>query len=142
MGNRHPSIAPYELFATADRPMVLAVGNDRQFKRLCSVLDVPELATDPRFATNAQRVAHVDELTDLLSERLRTRGARHWFEVLTPLGVPCGPVNDIAGAFELAESLGLNPTTNVEGLDLVSNPIRLSRTPATYRLPPPKLSQE
>jgi crotonobetainyl-CoA:carnitine CoA-transferase CaiB-like acyl-CoA transferase len=142
MGNRHPSIAPYELFATADQPMVLAVGNDRQFKRLCSVLDVPELATDPRFDTNAHRVAHVDELVDQLSQRLRTRGARHWFEVLTPLGVPCGPVNDIAGAFELAESLGLNPTTTVDGLDLVANPIRLSRTPATYRLPPPELSQE
>jgi crotonobetainyl-CoA:carnitine CoA-transferase CaiB-like acyl-CoA transferase len=139
MGNRHPSIAPYELFDTADRPMVLAVGNDRQFKRLCSVLGLPELATDPRFESNGHRVAHVDELVDLLSRPLRTHTARHWFETLTPLGVPCGPVNDLAAAFELAESLDLKPTTTVAGLDLVSNPIRLSRTPVTYRLPPPKL---
>ncbi|MET1073052.1 MAG: CaiB/BaiF CoA-transferase family protein, partial [Umezawaea sp.] len=142
MGNRHPSIAPYQLVDTADRPMVLAVGNDRQFARLCSVLDVPELATDPRFTTNGQRVAHVDELLALLEPRLRTATARHWFEVLTPLGVPCGPVNDLAGAFELARTLGLEPTTTVDGLDLVSNPIRLSRTPVTYRSPPPSLDQE
>lgn len=139
MGNRHPSIAPYELFDTADRPMVLAVGNDRQFTRLCSALGRPELAVDPRFGTNGQRVAHVDELVDVISRPLRTRTARHWFETLTPLGVPCGPVNDLAAAFELAESLDLRPTTTVGGMDLVSNPIRLSRTPATYRLPPPKL---
>ncbi|PRY42334.1 CaiB/BaiF CoA transferase family protein [Umezawaea tangerina] len=142
MGNRHPSIAPYQLVETADRPMVLAVGNDRQFGRLCTALDVPALAADPRFATNGQRVAHVDELLALLGPRLRTGSARHWFEVLTPLGVPCGPVNDLAGAFELAGDLGLEPTTTVDGLDLVSNPIRLSRTPVTYRLPPPRLDQE
>lgn len=142
MGNRHPSIAPYELFATADGPMVLAVGNDRQFARLCTALDLPGLAADPRFATNSQRVAHVDGLVDLLTRRLRTRGARHWFELLTPLGVPCGPVNDLAGAFDLAESLDLKPTTTVDGMNLVSNPIRLSRTPVTYRLPPPKPNQE
>ena len=139
MGNRHPSIAPYELFDTADQPMVLAVGNDRQFQRLCAMLGLPELAVDPRFATNGQRVAHVDELVDLISPPLRVHTARHWFEALTPLGVPCGPVNDLAAAFELAESLDLKPTTTVGGMDLVSNPIRLSRTPATYRLPPPKL---
>ncbi|MFE9749238.1 CaiB/BaiF CoA transferase family protein [Saccharothrix saharensis] len=136
LGNRHPSIAPYEVFPTADRPMAPAVGNDRQFTRLCDALGLPE---DPRFATNALRVAHVDALAELLAARLRTRPAGHWFELLTPLGVPCGPVNDLAGAFELAESLGLRPTTEVDGLPLVSNPIRLSATPPTYRLPPPRL---
>ncbi|HWO65790.1 MAG TPA: CoA transferase [Umezawaea sp.] len=139
MGNRHPSIAPYELVETADRPMVLAVGNDRQFTRLCSALDVPELATDPRFATNSARVAHVDALMSVLTPRLRERTARHWFDTLTPLGVPCGPVNDLADAFTLAADLGLNPVVPLDGLTLVANPIRLSRTPATYRLPPPAL---
>ncbi|HEX6343924.1 CoA transferase [Umezawaea sp.] len=139
MGNRHPSIAPYELVETADRPVVLAVGNDRQFAGLCSALDVPDLATDPRFAANADRVAHVDELMALLGPRLRTGTARHWFDALTPLGVPCGPVNDLAGAFELAGDLGLEPVVSLDGLDLVANPIRMSRTPATYRLPPPPL---
>ncbi|NUT97358.1 MAG: CoA transferase [Saccharothrix sp.] len=136
MGNRHPSIAPYEVFPTADRPMVLAVGNDRQFERLWDALG---LDPDPRFAGNSERVAHVDVLADLLSERLRTRPAADWFALLTPLGVPCGPVNDLAGAVELAQSLGLRPTVDVGGLTLVANPIRLSETPATYRLPPPDL---
>ncbi len=139
LGNRHPSIAPYEVFPTADQPIVLAVGNDRQFRRLCSVLDVPELATDPRFATNPDRVRHVDALFDVLAQRLRAHPARHWFETLTPLGVPCGPVNDIAHAFALAESLGLGPTATIDGMTLVANPIRLSRTPVSYRLRPPKL---
>lgn len=136
MGNRHPSIAPYEVFPTADKPIVLAVGNDRQFERLWDALD---LDPDPRFATNSDRVAHVDALADLLSARLRTRPAVDWFALLTPLGVPCGPVNDIAGAVELAGSLDLRPTVDVGGLTLVANPIRLSETPATYRLPPPDL---
>jgi crotonobetainyl-CoA:carnitine CoA-transferase CaiB-like acyl-CoA transferase len=141
MGNRHPSIAPYEVFPTVDQPIVLAVGNDRQFRRLCSVLDVPELATDPRFATNSDRVEHVDELFEALSVRLRTCPAQHWFEILTPLGVPCGPVNDIAHAFALAESLDLSPTATIDDMTLVANPIRLSRTPVSYRLRPPKLEQ-
>ncbi|PSL57841.1 crotonobetainyl-CoA:carnitine CoA-transferase CaiB-like acyl-CoA transferase [Saccharothrix carnea] len=136
LGNRHPSIAPYEVFPTADRPVVLAVGNDRQFTRLREALDLPP---DARFATNELRVAHVRELAELVGARLRTRPAAHWFELLTPLGVPCGPVNDLAGAFALAESLGLRPTADVDGLELVANPIRLSATPPTYRLPPPKL---
>ena len=141
MGNRHPSIAPYEVFPTVDQPIVLAVGNDRQFRRLCSVLDVPELATDSRFLTNSDRVEHVDELFEVLSARLRTRPAQHWFETLTPLGVPCGPVNDVAHAFALAESLDLKPTATIGDMTLVANPIRLSRTPVTYRLRPPKLEQ-
>ncbi|MEU7477132.1 CoA transferase [Lentzea sp. NPDC042327] len=139
LGNRHPSIAPYEVFPTADQPIALAVGNDRQFRRLCSVLDVPELATDPRFAANPDRVENVDALFEVLARQLRERPARHWFETLTPLGVPCGPVNDIAHAFALAESLGLAPTTTIDGMTLVANPIRLSRTPVSYRLRPPKL---
>ncbi|MBB5955929.1 crotonobetainyl-CoA:carnitine CoA-transferase CaiB-like acyl-CoA transferase [Saccharothrix tamanrassetensis] len=136
MGNRHPSIAPYEVFPTADRPMALAVGNDRQFERLCEALGLP---ADARFATNGLRVANVDALAEAVGAKLRTRPAAEWFALLTPLGVPCGPVNDLAGAFDLAESLGLHPTVEVGGMNLVANPIRLSATPATYRLPPPDL---
>ncbi|MFL6117995.1 CaiB/BaiF CoA transferase family protein [Actinophytocola sp.] len=138
LGNRHPSIAPYEVFDTADRPMALAVGNDRQFANLCTALD---LAADPRFATNADRVAHRDELAALLSERFVTRTAAAWFELLTPLGVPCGPVHDLAGAFELASGLGLRPTVPLAGLDVVANPIGLSRTPPEYRRRPPALGE-
>lgn len=140
MGNGHPSIAPYALFSTADAPLVLAVGNDRQFRLLCTGIDRPELADDDRFQTNPARVAHRDELDAVLTERLRTRPAAAWFEVLTALGVPCGPVNDVAGAFALAESLGLAPISAPDGLPpQVANPIGLSATPATYRTPPPEL---
>jgi crotonobetainyl-CoA:carnitine CoA-transferase CaiB-like acyl-CoA transferase len=138
LGNRHPSIAPYEVFDTADRAMALAVGNDRQFANLCTALDLP---ADPRFATNADRVAHRDELAALLSERFATRTAAAWFELLTPLGVPCGPVHDLAGAFELASGLGLRPTVPLAGLDVVANPIGLSRTPPEYRRRPPGLGE-
>jgi crotonobetainyl-CoA:carnitine CoA-transferase CaiB-like acyl-CoA transferase len=81
----------------------------------------------------------VDALMALLGPPPRLRTAHQWFEALTPLGVPCGPVNDLAGAFDLAANLGLEPVVAVDGLNLVANPIRLSRTPATCRLPPPPL---
>ena len=138
LGNRHPSIAPYEVFETADRPLAVAVGNDRQFARLCAALDLPP---DKRFTTNTDRVAHREELGALLSPRFATRTAAAWFELLTPLGVPCGPVNDVAGAFDLASRLGLSPTVPLGDLDVVANPIGLSRTPVTYRRRPPGLGE-
>ncbi len=146
LGNRHPSIAPYELFAAADRRIVIAVGNDRQFAALCHGLDAPELAADARFASNARRVANREELAAELARRLRRRTAAEWFDLLTPLGVPCGPVNDLAGAFDLAERLGLRPRVTVAGeggapMDLVANPIGLSRTPPRYRSRPPRLGE-
>ena len=86
LGNRHPSIAPYEVFPTMDRPLVVAVGNDRQFAALCAGLELPDLPGDRRFATNTERVAHVDDLACLLTNRLITRSAAHWSAVLAPLG--------------------------------------------------------
>ncbi|HWG25630.1 CoA transferase [Actinospica sp.] len=145
LGNRHPSIAPYEVFEAADRPFVLAVGNDRQFAALCDVLGLPELVEDPRFATNPARVAQVEQLADRLNARLRTRSAADWYERLTPRGVPCGPVNDLAGAFALAEKLGLAPRVDIgsedEGISLVANPIGLSATPPVYHSRPPRLGE-
>lgn len=88
MGNRHPSIAPYEVFPTADRPMAIAVGNDKQFAALCSGLGIPHLARDPRFATNTDRVAHVDDLAEQLAAQLSARSAQQWFHILNPLVVP------------------------------------------------------
>ncbi|MFF4117513.1 CaiB/BaiF CoA transferase family protein [Streptomyces sp. NPDC001714] len=146
LGNRHPSIAPYETFPAKDRPLVIAVGNDRQFAALCQGLDAPDLIGDPRFATNPDRVAHVDELAGRLRESLAKRTAADWFARLTPLGVPCGPVNDLAQAFDLAETLGLGPRATVTGTDgaplqLVANPIGLSRTPPRYERRPPRLGE-
>ncbi|MBA0124858.1 CoA transferase [Haloechinothrix sp. YIM 98757] len=149
MGNRHPSIAPYEVFATADVPMVLAVGNDRQFATLCDGIDMPDLARDHRFTTNADRVAHVEDLGELLTRRLRQRTAKEWFDLLTPLGVPCGPVNDVAGAFALADDLGLRSRATIgpageagdDATEFVANPISLSATPPGYRARPPHLGE-
>ncbi len=145
LGNRHPSIAPYEIFPTADRPLALAVGNDKQFAALCGALGRPELAADPRFATNPDRVANVDALAALISSRMAGHSASEWFALLTPLGVPCGPVNDLRGAFQLAEDLGLPARVAVgrgnDAIDLVANPIGLSDTPPAYRLRPPRLGE-
>jgi crotonobetainyl-CoA:carnitine CoA-transferase CaiB-like acyl-CoA transferase len=145
LGNRHPSISPYEVYPTGDHPIVIAVGNDRQFAALCRGLGVPELADDVRFVTNPDRVANVDALFEAITARLTTRPASAWFEILSPLGIPCGPVNDLAGAFDFAEGLGLDVRVPVgegdHGVTVVANPIGLSAAPATYRLPPPALGE-
>jgi crotonobetainyl-CoA:carnitine CoA-transferase CaiB-like acyl-CoA transferase len=145
MGNAHPSIAPYELFPTGGGDLVLAVGNDRQFGALCAVLGAPELAADPAFATNGARVAHREALRHRLVERLAARDAVAWVQALSPAGVPAGVVNDVAGAFELAGRLGLDPVVEMPRDDgtvarLTRNPIRLSATPPTYRTAPPDLA--
>jgi crotonobetainyl-CoA:carnitine CoA-transferase CaiB-like acyl-CoA transferase len=144
MGNAHPSIAPYELFPTAAGDLVLAVGNDKQFAALCATIGAPELAGDERFATNGARVAHRTALRDALVARLAARDAAAWVAALSATGVPAGQVNDIAGAFALAESLDLHPIVELARADgsvarLTRNPITLSATPATYRSAPPPL---
>jgi crotonobetainyl-CoA:carnitine CoA-transferase CaiB-like acyl-CoA transferase len=141
MGNRHPSITPYETLATADRPLVVAVGNDAQFARLCRVLGLPEAATDPRFAGNADRVANREALVALLEEALAARGADDWVAELSAVGVPCGLVNDVGEAFALAERLGLDPVADAGGIPQVANPIRLSSSPVSYRQAPPALGE-
>lgn len=139
MGIRHPGICPYEPFATKDRRLVVAAANDGLFRTLCDCLGLPAVKTDRRFATNRDRVAHRDELGDLLAAVLVTRTADEWFEVLTEAGVPCGPINDVAQGMDLATSLGLDPIVDVEGSAQVAHPVRFSRTPASYRHAPPDL---
>lgn len=145
LGNRHPSIAPYQLFPTADRPVVVAVGNDRQFTDFCAALGIPEAATDPRFITNPARVAHIDALDELVTAQMTRRPADHWFAELSARGVPCGPVNDLADAFALAGDLGVGGRIPVgpadHAVDLVANPIELSDTPAVYERRPPRLGE-
>jgi crotonobetainyl-CoA:carnitine CoA-transferase CaiB-like acyl-CoA transferase len=145
MGNRHPSIAPYEVLRCADRPLVVAAANDKLFGLLAQGLGRAELAADPRFGTNRDRVAHRDVLVAELEDVLRERTADAWFRDLSALGVPCGPINDVGQAFELAEELGLDPVAEVPSADggrpvrTVAHPIRMSATPATYRSAPPRL---
>ena len=142
MGNRHPSIAPYEVFATADRPIVVAVGNDRQFGALCTVLGRPELAASQRFATNPARVQARDELAAQLTALLAAESADVWFERLTRAGVPCGPINDVADAVRLADSLGLAPVADAGGVPTVADPLDLSATPVRYAHRPPAVGAD
>jgi len=114
MGNRHPSIVPYQLLACADGPLAVACGNDGQFARLVGVLGDEGLATDPRFSTNSARVHHREELVGLLETRLAGAPALSWQNRLTAVGVPAGQVASIAEGIELAQSLGLEPTIEVQ----------------------------
>lgn len=143
-GNRHPSISPYELFATGEGELVLAVGNDRQFAQLCEVLGAPGLAADPRFETNPARVSNRDALGAEIERLLAARPAAEWASELTARRVPAGVVNDVADAFALAERIGLEPTVDIPRGDgsravLTRNPIRLSATPPVYRTAPPSM---
>ena len=140
-GNRHPSIVPYETYETADRPIAIAVGNDRLFGRLCEVLGLAELAGDARFATNSARVEHADELGERLEAVLRTRPASEWLAALRAAAVPAGPINDVAEAFELAESLGMGPVREADGYPLPAPPLRLDGERPAIRRPPPRLDE-
>ena len=141
LGNRHPSIAPYELLATGDRPIAVACGTDAQFGRLCRVLDLPELAEDERFARNSDRVANRTQLCHVLEARLRTRPAKDWIDALNAAGVPAGLVNDIAEAFDLAAELGLAPVQQVAGSTQVTPPIRFDGRPLRVTRRPPALGE-
>lgn len=148
MGNAHPSIAPYEVFATADRPIVLAVGNDGQFGRLAAVLGAPGLAGDARYATNSARVEHRAALKADLESFLTDRSADSWQESLTAAGVPSGPINDIAQGLDLAQRLGLDPVILIDDprraapQGQVANPVRYSGTPASYRSAAPTVDED
>jgi len=146
LGNRHPTIVPYETFLASDGDFVVAVGNDEQFRRFCRVIGLEELPTDERFSTNRGRVSHYNELRPLLGERLRGRSREHWVRDLKAAGVPCGAVRDIA---EVLADPQLDARNMVETIDHVSAgairllgvPIKLSETPGAVRLPPPALGQ-
>ena len=145
MGNSHPSLFPYEPFPTADGELIVTAGNDTQFRKLCSVLGVPDLAADPRFTRNADRTANRDELRPLLAERLRTRPRAEWFRELTGAGLPCGPINTVEEGVRFATDLGLDPVVRCgDGSDTapsVRHPISFSATPAGYERPPPRLDE-
>lgn len=145
MGNAHPSVFPYEPLPTADDDLIVAAANDGQFRKLCEVLGVPELADDPRFARNADRTERREELRPLLVEQLAKRGAVEWFDLLVQAGVPSGPINTIKGGFAMADRFGLEPIVEVgtgeRAIPTTRNPLRFSETSPVYRLPPPDLDE-
>jgi formyl-CoA transferase len=146
MGTGHPSIVPYQMFQAADGPMVLAVGNNGQFAKLCALVERPDLAEDPRFRTNPLRVEHRVALVPQLEAAFAKRTVGEWIEMLTPAGVPCGPFYDIPQVFadEHVKSRGVQvsiPHPSGVAVPALANPARLSATPPTYERPAPRLGE-
>jgi CoA:oxalate CoA-transferase len=129
LGNRHASIAPFGPFQAADRPFIIAIGNDCLFGRLCETLGVAELTADPRFATNSARVHNDEELVRLLEIAVKKHPAEHWLTVLEAAGVPCSPINSIADACEHPQVKARNMIVQVGDLRVVGNPIKMSAFP-------------
>jgi formyl-CoA transferase len=145
-GNAHPNIAPYEVFRARDRWFALASANERQWALLCDVIGRPDLKTDPRFATNKDRVAHRGELQTLLNEAFAAKDASEWLSVLQAAGLPCGPINTVPEALAHpqaeARKLALQADHATAGqIRMTGFPYKLSETPAEVRLPPPLLGQ-
>jgi crotonobetainyl-CoA:carnitine CoA-transferase CaiB-like acyl-CoA transferase len=146
LGNAHPNIVPYQSFIAADGHLILAVGNDAQFRRCVQVLGCPELADDPRFASNALRVQHREVLVPLLQRPMLERGKDEWLALFEAAGVPAGPINSVAEVFDEPQILARGMRVNIPhalnpALELVGNPIKLSRTPVQYRGAPPTLGE-
>jgi formyl-CoA transferase len=140
-GNTHPNIVPYQPFEAADRPLVIAVGNDRQFAKLAELAGHPEWASDPRFATNAARVANRAEIVRLVGEAIRTQPASAWFEKLEAAGIPAGPINQISEALADVQAQHRRMVRNIAGVPLVGSPVRLDGERADADLPPPALGE-
>jgi crotonobetainyl-CoA:carnitine CoA-transferase CaiB-like acyl-CoA transferase len=146
LGNAHPNIVPYSVFAVADGYLILAVANDRQFASFAKAAGVQDLAADPRFATNAERVAHRETLIELLKPVLARHALADWIALLEEANVPCGPINRIDQVFAdpqaVARGLAISMQHAAAGpMNLVASPLRLSGTPPEYRLAPPLLGQ-
>ncbi len=148
LGNAHPNIVPYQVFATADGFIVLAIGNDTQFGRFCEFAGCEELAADGRFATNAARVRDREALVAALRPILGARPSAHWLDGLQQRGIGCGPINDLAQVFDdphvraraMVTEMA-HPAIGGARAKLIASPLRLSATPVTYRHPPPMLGQ-
>ncbi|PMS20400.1 CoA transferase [Trinickia dabaoshanensis] len=145
-GNAHQNIVPYQAFQTSDSWIIVAVGNDGQFRKFVEVGGRPELADDERYATNPERVRHRDVLVPIIAEMVKTRTKHEWIEALEAAGVPCGPINDLAEVFDDAQvrARGMRvevPHPSGATAPLVRNPIRMSATPPEVRSAPPTLGE-
>jgi len=146
MGNAHPNIVPYETYATSDGEIAVAVGSERQWPRLCAVLEIGELVKDPRFATNDARVRHRDQLRPIIAELFATADSVHWLDMLREAGVPCAPVNDVLAAFDQPQARAREMRVSVDHpalgpIEQIGIPFKLSATPASIRSAPPLLGE-
>jgi crotonobetainyl-CoA:carnitine CoA-transferase CaiB-like acyl-CoA transferase len=147
VGNAHPTIVPYEAFATADGDIVLAVGNDGQFRRFCEAVGIAGLADDERYRTNAQRVHNRKELVALIATIIAGRTSAQWIELLEPLAVPCGPINNLDDVFAdpqvVARSLARQTSAGAAApLPVVANPVRVAGADTTAAKAPPLLGED
>ncbi len=142
MGNVHPSIEPFSTYAAADGMLMICAGNDHQFHQLVRTLGAPQLAEDERFTGNSDRVRNRDQLRSELESRLGLDSVEYWTGALSTAGVPAGPVNDIGGGFALADSLGLDPVDEFDGVRSPRSPLELSATPVSTRRRAPALDQD
>ncbi|MDA8027174.1 MAG: CoA transferase [Actinomycetota bacterium] len=145
MGNAHPSLYPYEPLAAKDQKIVIAVGNDGQFEKFVRAIGAEWLSSDDRFKDNNGRNVNRDELKKILEEYLAVKTAREWFDVLTKVGVPAGPINTVDGGVAFAEEIGIAPKVEVsyrgEMISTIRNPVTFTRTKPTYRSGPPLLGE-
>jgi crotonobetainyl-CoA:carnitine CoA-transferase CaiB-like acyl-CoA transferase len=146
LGNQHPNIVPYQVFPTADGHVVLSVGNDPTFKRFCEAFSLTHLLEDARFATNAARVGNRQLVTDTLTPVMQRHPTVWWIEQLEALKIGCGPINKLSQVFEdphvIAREMVLEmPHSSGQTVKVIANPVKLSETPADYRLPPPLLGE-
>jgi formyl-CoA transferase len=140
-GNTHPNIVPYQPFEAADQPIIIAVGNDRQFGRLAKMCGHPEWARDARFATNAARVAHRADMVRVVSHCIRERPAADWLEQLEAAGIPAGPINTISQALSDVQAQHRAMVRTIAGTPLVGSPVRLDGDRADSDLSPPALGE-
>jgi formyl-CoA transferase len=140
-GNTHPNIVPYQPFEAADQPIIIAVGNDRQFARLAEICGHAEWASDPRFATNEARVAHREEIVGLVGTAIRAKRAIEWLDQLEAAGIPAGPINSITQAMADVQAKHRQMIRNLAGVPLVGSPVRIDRERADGELPPPGLGE-
>jgi len=148
LGNGHPNIVPYQVFPTADFPIIIAVGNDNQFQKFCEYSAMTGVADDPDYATNVARVKNRDRLIEKISEALRQQTRDHWVSVFEKVGVPCGPVNTLEQVFadpqirhRQAEVALDHPIAQSGKVSVIANPLKLSATPVQYRFAPPVRNQ-
>jgi crotonobetainyl-CoA:carnitine CoA-transferase CaiB-like acyl-CoA transferase len=146
VGNRHPNVVPYQPFETADGHVVIAVGNDSQFAKLCAELALDHLIDDPRYATNSARILRQPELAELLIPPIRQRTSEAWLEAFEKVGVPCGPINDLEDLFNDPQikhrGMVIEQDHPLAGrISLLASPINLSATPVEYQGAPPTLGQ-
>jgi len=140
-GNTHPNIVPYQPFDAADQPIIIAVGNDRQFARLAEICGHPEWPADERFASNAARVANREEMVRLVSETIATRPAAEWLEQFETAGIPAGPINTLTQALSDVQAQHRQMVRSIAGVPLVGSPVRLEGARADSELPPPRLGE-